>query len=85
MAAPVGNENSQYVQNNPQGCKIKLEEFRLISFGATELLRKVSQGAESLPGEVGLKWKTGQNLVQRTYNSGFLPQGAPPEIFVRKQ
>ena len=57
MAAPVGNENCQYVQNNPQGCKTELEEFRFISFGATELLRKVSQGAESLPGRQGYNEK----------------------------
>ena len=44
MATPKVNENCHYVQNDPHKCKFKLENFMLIPYGVTELLRKVSQG-----------------------------------------
>ena len=56
MATPKINENSDYVQNGPHKCEIKLEKFLFISCAVLELLRKVSQGGGIRPpGEIGLK------------------------------
>ena len=49
MATPEIKENCHHVQNDPHRCKIKLENFLLISCAVMEVLRKVSQGAESPP------------------------------------
>ena len=44
MATPEVNENSHHVQNGPHRCKVKLENFILISCGVTELLKKAAGG-----------------------------------------
>ena len=55
MAAPEDNENCFMCKTTPKGARLNFKKFMSITWGVTELLRKVSQGGRiPPPGQVGL-------------------------------
>ena len=62
------------MENDPIGVRLNLKDFILISCAVMELLRKVSQGAESAPppGEMGLKYNLGKRVCIHGMPTGIL-------------